>query len=76
MNIEGIKVEEVNDGFFRLSFLFDGHALVTENLSKAMNKEDVAEAIKRSVTSFKELRAENNYSLIVEEFEGKTISIK
>ena len=76
MNIEGIKVEEVNDGFFRLSFLFNRHALVTENLPKATKREEVVEAIKRSVKSFKELRAENNYSLIVEEFEGKTINIK
>ena len=71
MRIKNPIVSDVSDGFFRVDFLHDGHAVTSGDLSKKIGVDQVKEAMTMAVQSYVDKRSDVNFEAIKKEIAGE-----
>lgn len=64
-------VSELSDGYFKVDFLYDGHAISTASLPKRLGVEEVKKEMVAAVQAYVDVRADDNYGKIIETLRGE-----
>ena len=75
MLIENISIQEVNDGAFKIGFIYSGHALETQPMAKTITNAAIKLAIKERVRAYENFIDVVNYTDIIDKFNGKTMEL-
>ena len=75
MKITNIILAEVSDDKFYAQFTYDEHILKTRHLPRTISKAELKEELRSVVYEWIEKRADENFLILKEFFEGKEISV-
>ena len=75
MKITDIVLAEVSDDKFYAQFTYDGHVLRTRHLLRTIEKLELKTELRNTVSEWIAKRADDNFAVLKDFFEGKEISV-
>lgn len=76
ITLTDIALAEAGDHFFIVSWMYQSHNLKTGPLSRTSTMQEVKEAIVQVMASWLVARADNNFQLLKDTYEGESITIQ
>ena len=73
--IEDIQFREIGDDSFEVNFIYDSRNLTTERILRTASKPEIRDEVIRTLKVWLDKRAQENYDLLVDEYEGKDINV-